>query len=154
MYINCNLSFRLSSLINREIVELQKCVQMIVTMNKENRVKKSPFSIQDGCQKSKMASTKFSFLTFSHQTAVISRASSRLPCYIFFILLYIKCIDVTYLPKLHYNKHDILNYLWFTQSERGCLICLCLASDRNKGNRRYHIIVVCYVFVGIYEGFI
>ena len=39
-----------------------------------------PFSIQNGRQKFKMAATKFSFLTFPHQKAVISRASSRSPC--------------------------------------------------------------------------
>ena len=40
--------------------------------------------MRNGRQKSKMAATKFSFLSFQHQTAVISRASSRSPCLLFF----------------------------------------------------------------------
>ena len=51
-------------------------------------------------QKSKMAATRFSFfLSFQHQTAVISRASSRSPCFILclFSLLFnqnfIKCCE-------------------------------------------------------------
>ena len=39
-------------------------------------------------QKSKMAATKFIFLTFQYLTAVISRASSWSPCYIFFYFVH------------------------------------------------------------------
>ena len=35
-------------------------------------------------KKFKMAATKFSFLTFQHQTAVISGASSRSPCFCYY----------------------------------------------------------------------
>ena len=46
----------------------------------EYRLIKYPLSIQDDRQRSKMAATKSSVLTFQHQTSVISRASSRSPC--------------------------------------------------------------------------
>ena len=58
---------------------------------------KYPLPIQDGRQKSKMVATKFSFSTFQHQTAVISRASSRSPCLLYFHFII--------------NKH---NQLWWT----------------------------------------
>ena len=63
------------------VIKVQKLVQMI---DIKYMLNKYPFSIQDGRQKFKMAATKFSFLTFPHQTAVISRASSRSPCFFFF----------------------------------------------------------------------
>ena len=54
-------------------------------------IEKCPSKIQDGRHKS-------FFLSFQHQTAVISRASSRSPC-LFFSLMYKDSIDSTGLPK-------------------------------------------------------
>ena len=49
----------------------------------ENRLIKYPLSIQDGSQDQRWPPRNLAFLTFQHQTAVISRASSRSPCFLF-----------------------------------------------------------------------
>ena len=59
---------------------------MVQMIDIEYRFIKYPLSIQDGRTKLKMLATKFSVLTFPRQTAVISRASSRSPCFLSILL--------------------------------------------------------------------
>ena len=89
------------------VIKVPKLVQMI---DIEYMLNKYPFSIQDGRQKFKMAATKFSFLTFPHQTAVISRASSRSSCFIYLLLLVFSRASVatsnTCYPEFLWTRFD------------------------------------------------
>ena len=78
------------------------------------------FSIQDGRQKSKMAAMKFSFLTFEHQTAVISRASSWSPCFIYFQSRILTSVCFIKINENGEYTHSLLNrmkpdYSWFPE---------------------------------------
>ena len=97
------------------VIKVPKLVQMIVTIY---RVQAYQIPIVNPWwpQKSKMAATKFSFLTFQYQTAVISRASSRSPCLVYFHLIensriYHKNLFILLLPKKSQTY----------RSHRGCM---------------------------------
>ena len=80
-----NMTTRVS--IDHFVIKVPKLVQIIVTII-EYRLIMYPLSIKDGCQKSKIPATKFSFLTFPHQTAVISHASSSSSSFVQFFHIY------------------------------------------------------------------
>ena len=73
-----------------------------------------------------MAATKFSFLTFPHQTAVISRASSRSPCCFLFCFLFflgggsemIDCFKTTSMEKI---KSDFTKCFLFQSDDKNDL---------------------------------
>ena len=122
------------------VIKEAKLVQMIVCYH----IIQSTGLSSTHCQ-SKKAATKFSFLTFPHQTAVISRAKSRSPC--FQIRLYwFPCTRISIPPCCFPQILAFITYVMFSYLRQLCYLRYYSMSSIPR-RLYYHYYDICVLYM-------